>query len=250
MDIEDSAGAAATPALTRAHYSRLRFYWVNRGNASNQGTALDLDLFAHGYIEYTAPGSGKYRCTEKGAHALAAESERERQRRAPHHELGGRLAQWLQERGRMTWEGVEFLVRQNDVYALAKAYDIDVTNAYGVLYAAPRPDVFSLVPTHNAERLNPTVHEVKVSRADFLADVAKPMKRLAYACMAEAVYYAAPEGIISPDEVPKNCGLVVERKVGEFKILKRARRQRVTFTPSNFMNLVMKPGKVLKPLLT
>ena len=71
----------------------------------------------------------------------------------------------------------------------------------------PRTDVFSIEPSLKHERANPCIHEVKVSRADFLSDLAKPEKREAYAGMAEAVYYVAPEGIIQPAEVPEGWSL-------------------------------------------
>jgi hypothetical protein len=230
----------AAPALTRAHYSRLRFYWVNR-RAGIQGGVVDLDLQTRGFIKLN-DGGYSYAATEAGVAELAAETERTRARRAPHHELGGRVAQWLQEKGRMTWEGVEFRVRETDCYARAKVMDIAVTDARGILYACPRPDVFSVMATFNPDNINPIVHEVKVSRADFLADVGKPLKRLAYACIAENVYYVLPAGLVEPAEVPKACGLVVEEAPGQFRVLKRAKKAAVTLKPEHFMNMVLKPG--------
>jgi len=44
---------------------------------------------------------------------------------------------------------------------------------------------------------------VKVSPADFLADLAKPEKRLAYAALVEAVYYCCPEGLNCKEELPE-----------------------------------------------
>ena len=142
----------------------------------------------------------------------------------------------------MTWEGVEFRVREDDVSVRARAMDIDVTATLGILHALPRPDVFSVVQTFDATRISPLVHEVKVSRADFFADVAKPLKRLAYACIADAVHYVVPAGLVEAHEVPKNCGLIVEAAPGQFKVVKRAKKLPVATTPANFMNLVIKPG--------
>lgn len=227
--------------MTRAHFSRLRFYWANqRSQPSIQGGAVDLDLQRLGLTRLTSSGDS-YVATELGAAALAEQSVRERSRRSPHHELGGRLAQWLQGQRRLTWEGVEFRARVPAVYERAAAMGLEVPEPSGALFLLPRPDVYSVVQTFYPERISPLVHEVKVSRADFLADVAKPLKRLAYACIADAVHYVMPAGLVEPHEVPANCGLIVEVAPGEFKTLVRAKKQRVAMTPENFMNLVIKP---------
>jgi hypothetical protein len=244
MDLPTTAALAPAEQLsrelTRKHYSRLRFYWQNR-RAHIQGGALDLDLQRLGLIRLSDAGTS-YSATEAGAQALAEQTVRDRERRAPHHELGGRVAQWLQEQGRMTWDGVEFRVREPDVYARAKAMAIDVGDERGVLFSFPRPDVFSVVQSFDPERINPLVHEIKVSRADYLADVANPLKRLAYACIADAVHYVLPAGLVEPHEVPTSCGLIVELEPGAFKVLKRAKKRAVTMSAANFMCMVIKPG--------
>ena len=108
---------------------------------------------------------------------------------------------------------------------------------------AVRPDVYSLVCTTNAARSAPTVHEVKVSRTDFLADIAKPDKRGGYLKIAARLVYVAPRGIIDPDEVPDGCGLVEEVEEGRFRTTKRARSQKVDLPPAVFMNLILKSGE-------
>jgi hypothetical protein len=52
------------------------------------------------------------------------------------------------------------------------------------------------------------VHEIKVRRADLLADLRRPTKRAAYLDMAGAVYYVLAEGIGRADEVPPECGVM------------------------------------------
>jgi hypothetical protein len=228
--------------LTRAHYRRLRFYWVNRPHAPNQGTVIDLDLYRLGLIVPSKHGHSHYHTTDLGVAVLVAQSEAERARRSPHHELAGRVAQWLRDKGRMTWEGVEFRVQSQDVSKTARAMAIDTSRGRDILYACPRPDVFSVVPTMTEARIEPEVHEVKVSRADFLADIAKPEKRLAYALIAQRVFYVLPEGLVNADEVPEGCGLVYESKPGEFRVEKRAKKRPVKLEPTHFMNMVVKPG--------
>lgn len=216
-------------ALTRKHYARLRQYWhAGRNGLTSAGDGIALDLTAAGHLEpKETGGSLALRITAHGIEELQAELEREKARRRPHHDLASRLSNWLQEQGRITWENIELLVPREEGGK-----------------QAVRPDVFSLAATYNEDRINPCVHEVKVRRADFLADVARPEKRAGYAKLAEVLYYAAPAGLIAAAEVPDGCGLVIEVSEGVFKVEKRAKKRRVGLTTHHFMNLILKPGSV------
>ncbi|ONC41617.1 hypothetical protein AQ914_18170 [Burkholderia pseudomallei] len=214
--------------LSRQHYKRLRFYWQGRANGGAGMTdGIDLDLAALGMVErFERLGSGVcFRITQAGEQELAAEKAREVERRQPHHALAGRLAQWRQSQGRVTWENIELLV------------DRDSGGRQAI-----RPDVFSVAATYDEKRINPCVDEVKVSRADFLADVARPEKRAGYRQIAEVLYYAAPAGMIEASEVPEGCGLLVEVEPCKFEVLKRPKKRRVALTTHHFMNLILKPG--------
>jgi hypothetical protein len=215
--------------LSRKHYSRLRQYWQARGTGlASHADGIALDLTAAGYLEKKEVFSHlQLSITQAGIEALHAESEREKQRRQPHHELAGRLAGWLRAQGRVTWENIEFLVPRSDGGK-----------------QAIRPDVFSLAATCDAKRINPCVHEVKVSRADFLADISRPEKRNGYLQIAEVLYYAAPAGVIDVDEVPDSCGLLLEANAGQFEVVKRPKKRKVDLTVHHFMNLILKPGSV------
>lgn len=215
--------------LTRKHYARLRQYWqAGRNGMTSAGDGIALDLTAAGYLELKeTSGSLALRITAFGVEELQSELEREKARRRPHHELAGRLAEWLREQGRVTWENIELLVPRVDGGR-----------------QAIRPDVFSLAATYDEKRINPCVHEVKVSRADFLADVARPEKRTGYAQIAEVVYYTAPQGMIEASEIPAECGLLVEAQEGQFKVVKRPNKRKVHLTVHHFMNLILKPGSV------
>ncbi|HVO78772.1 MAG TPA: hypothetical protein VMT39_02025 [Candidatus Bathyarchaeia archaeon] len=50
--------------------------------------------------------------------------------------------------------------------------------------------------------------ECKVSRADFLADAAKPFRRKPEEGMGSQRFYMAPAGMIGADELPKHWGLL------------------------------------------
>lgn len=215
--------------MTKKHYSRLRKYWqAGRCGLSSSGDGVALDLTAAGYLEMNQSLPGLILViTSNGILELKIELEREKARRRPHHDMASRLSEWLRMQGRATWENIELMVARS-----------------GGGRQAVRPDVFSLVATYEQERLNPCVHEVKVSRADFLADLARPEKRAAYAQLAEVVYYVAPAGMIRAAEVPDDCGLIEEVAIGIFKVEKRAKKKRVELTPHQFMNLILKPGSM------
>ncbi|WP_225031033.1 hypothetical protein [Paraburkholderia sp. XV] len=214
--------------LSRQHYKRLRFYWQGRANGGAGMTdGIDLDLAALGLVErFERLGSGVcFRIMQAGEQELAAEKAREVERRKPHHDLAGRVAAWRRDNGRVTWENVELLV------------DLETGGRQAI-----RPDVFSMATTYDAKRINPCVDEVKVSRADFLADVARAEKRAGYARIAEVVYYVVPAGTAEASEVPVECGLIVERELGAFEVVKRPKKRSVALTTHHFMNLILKPG--------
>jgi len=50
--------------------------------------------------------------------------------------------------------------------------------------------------------------ECKVSRSDFLADKKKSFRQLEDWGMGDKRYYAAPKGMLSPDELPEGWGLL------------------------------------------
>lgn len=218
--------------LSRQHYKRLRWYFSHTNGGASRADNVDLDLCALGLIErIEGHGVVYFKITQAGTVELSAEKQREIERRKPHHSLAGNLAEWLRSQGRVTWENIEFLVHKDSFGQIAKQ--------------AVRPDVFSVRATMNPEEIRPHVYEVKVSRSDFLADIAKPEKRWAYGQIAEAVFYVAPAGLIQEAECPAECGLIVESNNG-FELIKKPvrerKRKRVELEPRHFMGLILKPG--------
>ncbi|MFP3637777.1 hypothetical protein [Paraburkholderia sp. SIMBA_054] len=214
--------------LTPRHFKRLHHYWQggDRGGAS-MTDSVDLDLAAAGLIRRLERTSGTvhFVITSDGEKELAAKKARTVASRQPHHDFGSRVAAWRRDQKRVTWENIELLVEDSPG-----------------MRQAIRPDVFSLATTYDEKRINPCVDEIKVSRADFLADIARPEKREGYQRIAEVLYYAAPVGIIQPDDVPDGCGLLVEIVPGRFEIARRAKKRKVVLSAHTFMNLVLKPG--------
>lgn len=70
--------------------------------------------------------------------------------------------------------------------------------------ATPIPDVIAI--KRNFQRKSIAIFEVKVSRADFLQEIKKEKFKKSFP-FADKFYYACPEGMIKPEEVPSGCGL-------------------------------------------
>lgn len=70
---------------------------------------------------------------------------------------------------------------------------------------SPRPDVYTIPTTYS--RFLPLAYEVKVSVADFRADVTAG-KWQSYLPFAAGVFFAVPAGLIGKGDVPASCGLM------------------------------------------
>jgi len=221
--------------MTKKHYTRLRHYWGGGYSGTSGGASLadtiDLDLAGHGLIQRTKLfGTVYFTITTAGEKELYLEKQREIERRKPHHDLGTRFAKYLQDNGKITWENIEFRIE-------------DIDSAGNKTIQCVRPDVFSMLPTFNIEKMNPCCYEIKVSRSDFLVDLKNPEKRGAAMKISEAMYYVCPKDMIKVSEIPDGFGLIYEKKIGEFEIVKKVRKKRVTLSPQHFMNLILKKGK-------
>lgn len=110
-----------------------------------------------------------------------------------HNELASSLAEWLRNRSldrrRMTWENLEFCDNRPDEP-----------------YIKCRPDVFSMRPVLDVARSQPWSHEVKISRTDFQSDV-RSGKWMNYRRFSCRVFFACPNGLILPNELPEGAGL-------------------------------------------
>jgi hypothetical protein len=51
-------------------------------------------------------------------------------------------------------------------------------------------------------------YEVKVSRADFLGELKHPLKRRIGMRYSNEFYFVTPAGLVKPEEIPAECGLV------------------------------------------
>ena len=209
-------GVLGVPKLGRAHHKRLRWaFGYGRPVQVAELTGVDLDLIAHQLLARVdrSFGGAALCLTQTGIDYLSQVRQARVAALDVHNSLASRLAEHLRKKGKMTWENLLF--RNPKPWA----------GEEDRLWNEVRPDVFACVPTLQAAKAHPEIYEVKISRSDFLSDVAKPGKRAGYVDLAEAVYFCSPEGVIRADELPDGIGLVCEAAAGDFVIRKRARRR-------------------------
>jgi hypothetical protein len=89
------------------------------------------------------------------------------------------------------------------------------------------PDVYSIRNTTVEDYVEPVVHEIKVQRADLLADVRNQAKRAAYLSLASQVWYVLGPKVGNADDVPLDCGVMQwqppsAQSVGSLDVLRPA----------------------------
>jgi len=185
-------------ALPRTHARRLREVYRSAGWPVRD--AVEIELLAAGLLERVAGpvgGAETLRLTEAGIALLARGLRRNRAAFDAHEALVERVVLEMQRAGRIAWRGLSLRARVDAGWVIA------------------RPDVYSLRHTTVEAYLAPLVHEVKVRRADLLADLRRAPKRAAYLQTAAACSYVLAEGIAEPEEIPPECGVMVARRVGD-----------------------------------
>lgn len=99
-----------------------------------------------------------------------------------------------------------------------------------------RPDVYLLKKRYST--FAPVTYEVKVSVSDFRSDITSG-KWQGYLQFSSAVIFAVPAGLISKDDIPAGCGLIV-RHDEVWRTIKRPTMQRIDTLPhASWMKLVI-----------
>jgi hypothetical protein len=224
-------------ALTRFHLRRLSELWRSAGWPCQD--LLEVELLAAGLLErLLEDGRERLRLTESGIAALAQGRQRNRHAFDAHEALVQRVARQLQRSGRIVYTELKLRAQ---VALTSATQAVAVTDATGAAppplastealpqglrfedelpvpagggggklrWVQARPDVFSIRYTSVEAYLQPLVHEIKVRRADLLADLKKPEKRAAYLGMAGECWYVLAEGIGGPQDVPPECGVII-----------------------------------------
>lgn len=196
------SSSAAKPALTRAHARRLRDIYRSAGWPAQD--ALEIDLLAAGLLERVRSPDGHetLRVTDAGVQWLAFTLARNRAALSAHEALVQRVAQEMARAGRLAWT------------SLSLRAQVATGDAQRPLrWCIARPDVFSIRHTSVESYVEPIVHEIKVRRADLLADLRQEAKRAAYRDLGECWYVLGTDArgrpIAEPDEVPGDCGVLL-----------------------------------------
>lgn len=187
--------------LSDAHRRRLREVWRSAGWPYLDG--IEAELVAAGLLERRVDAEGRetVRVSDAGVAQIAQTLERNRARRDAHEALVERVALEMQRAGRIVWRGLRLRAPLPDAEGRTK-------------WVTAMPDVFSIRHTTVEDYVEPIVHEVKVRRADLLAELGSPRKAQAYAALASQVWFVLAEGVGDPGEIPEAFGVVVMGREG------------------------------------
>jgi len=69
-------------------------------------------------------------------------------------------------------------------------------------------------------------YEIKVSRSDFLHEINSPEKRFQAMQFSNQFYFVAPKGLIKPEEIPEQTGLIeVDERLNTMRIIEAPYRE-------------------------
>jgi len=186
------AAVELAPALRR----RLRDVWRSAGWPCRD--AVELDLLAAGLLarHWDEQGRETLRVSDAGLAQLAAARRRSQAAFDAHEALVALVAGEMQRSGRVVW-------RSLSLRAPLPGED------GATIGAMAKPDVYSIRHTSVEDYTEPAVHEIKVSRADLLADLRRAGKGAAYRALASQCWYVLRRGIAEPGEVPVDYGVML-----------------------------------------
>jgi len=176
--------------------------------------SVELELLAAGLLERVPDGGGRetMRVSDAGVRLLAATLQSNRAAFDAHEALAARVAREMQRAGRIVWRGL----------ALRAPPPPDAADRR---WPVAMPDVFSIRHTTAEDLVEPIVHEVKVRRADLLADLRRETKRAAYLALSSQCWYVLKAGIGGADDVPPDCGVMVAHDDGTLDVQRAAPRR-------------------------
>jgi len=228
MDMPSAPPGGA--GLGAVHRRRLREVWRSAGWPCQD--LIEVELLAAGLLQRQRDGDGRetLHVTDAGIAVLAAARGVHRAARDPHEALVARVAREMQRAGRLVWRGLSLRAKvgQGDAAAWAMAM----------------PDVFSIRHTTVEAYVEPVAHEIKVRRADLLADLRRPEKGEAYRQLSSQCWYVLREGIGGADEIPSAFGVMVAR-ASALEVLRPAPRRAMQLPFAAWMALaraVPEPG--------
>lgn len=218
LEMSSPLAGRVPPGLGVVHRRRLREIYRSAGWPHQDG--IEVELLAAGLLqrERGPLGHETLRLTDAGIAVLAETLAKNRARRDAHEMLVDRVAREMTRAGRLAWRGLVVRARVDTGWAMAM------------------PDVFSIRHTTVEAYAEPIVHEVKVQRADLLADLRRAAKRQAYRELGGECWYVIKEGIAGADEIPPECGVMVARERG-LEVARAAPKRRALIGFSLWMAL-------------
>jgi hypothetical protein len=201
--------ADRSPSLSSSHRRRLREIWRSAGWPCRD--TVEIELLAAGLLAraFDAEGRETLRVTDAGVLLLAATVQRNRAAFDAHETLVARVALEMQRAGRLVWRGLSLRA------PLPARTQVDGAEEQGrTRWVLAMPDLYSIRQTSVEDYAEPVVHEIKVRRADLLADLRRPDKGAAYRALASQCWYVLARGIADPDEVPAPYGVMLADAAG------------------------------------
>ncbi len=183
---------------------------------------IELDLLAGGLLQRQWDDQGRetLRVTDEGIQVLADTRQRNQAAFSAHEALVQRVAQEMQRAGRVVWRGLSLRAPL-------------VAEDGSTQWVVAMPDVFSIRNTTVEDCVEPVVHEIKVSRADLLADLRRAAKRQAYQALASQCWYVVKRDTVREQDLlgwPPQFGLMVADASGLEVVRPAPRRpQRLAF---------------------
>lgn len=101
-----------------------------------------------------------------------------------------------------------------------------------------RPDVYVIPKSYS--KFRPITYEIKISVSDFRSDITSG-KWQKYLEFSSGVLFAVPAGLISKDDIPKGCGLIVRHDSG-WRVAKAPTLQVVNSLPHHCWMKLMIDG--------
>ncbi|MFZ4650046.1 MAG: hypothetical protein ACOYLV_04975 [Rubrivivax sp.] len=206
----------SAPALPAALRRRLREVWRSAGWPCQD--MVEVELLAAGLLERVRDAAGRetLRVTDEGVRVLAQSLQHNRRARSLHEALVERVALEMQRAGRIVWRGLSLRAGLAAACAACAASPApvspsgaaDAADAAGLRWAMAMPDVYSIRHTTVEDWVEPVVHEIKVRRADLLADLRQADKRQAYLALSSQCWYVLKDGIGEADDLPPECGVM------------------------------------------
>ena len=209
------------PTIGLAHQRRLRALWQSAGWPYQD--LLEVELLAAGLLSRERDGQGRetVRVTDTGLLLLQHSLQKNRAARDDHEQLVASVARTMQRAGRVVWRGLRLRARVGG--EATSQGDAGAKSDAG--WAIAMPDVYSIRHTTVEDHVEPVVHEIKVRRADLLADLRRPAKGEAYRWLSGECWYVLREGIAQPQEIPPVYGVLLADASGGLTVARPAPRR-------------------------